>query len=333
LARAGRKGSVLVRLAHPSRHPSAFTLIELLVVIAIIAVLLALLLPAVQKAREVAARTQCQNNVKQIGLALHNYESANGSWPPQSTFPTTPTGSSPPRGSWMTKVLPYFEQEAAYRAYNPNLHWDDPANEVAVKTQIKILLCPMAEPDRLSFEYTRFTSATPRFFLYGAPTDYTNIGGIGTALGNSLGIPPSDRTGVLGFEPVRVLEVTDGTSNTILVTECANRPQLWQQRQRVDHLPPPVPWSSTADRPFTTGGVWASHLKGFIIDGAGADGRTNGGPCAMNCSNDNEVYSFHTSGSNALMADGSVRFLRSSIEVRTLAFLTTRSGGEIVPFD
>src|SRR5262249_28609605 len=149
---------------------------------------------------------------------------------------------------------------------------------------------------REGFEYTRFTTTTPRFFLYGAPTDYTNVGGVGTALAATLTPPPADRTGVLGDVPVRVWEVTDGTSNTMLVTECANRPQLWQRRQRVDHLPPPVPWSSTADRPFVTGGVWASHLKGFLIDGAGTDGRTNGGPCALNCSNDNEVYSFHSGG-------------------------------------
>jgi prepilin-type processing-associated H-X9-DG protein len=101
----------------------------------------------------------------------------------------------------------------------------------------------------------------------------------------------------------------------------------------VDQLPPPVPWSSTSDQPFLTGGVWASHLKGFLIDGAGTDGRTSGGPCAMNCSNDNEIYSFHSGGANALMADGSVRSLSESIDIRTLAALTTRAGGEVAPLD
>ena len=303
----------------------AFTLIELLVVIAIIAVLVGLLLPAVQKVREAASRTTCQNNLKQIGLALHNYESAAGTWPAQST--------NAPRGSWITQILPHIEQGNVARLYNPALNWDDPANAAAVTTRIKLLLCPSADKDRDGFEYTRFTTATPRFFLYGAPTDYTNVGGVGSALAASLSPPPADATGVLGSVPVRVLQVTDGLSNTILVTECANRPQLWQRRRRVDALPPPAHWSSTSDKPYVTGGVWASHLKGFLIDGAGADGSTNGGTCAMNCSNDNEVYSFHPGGANALLADGSVRFLRDATPVPALAALVTRAGGEVVTPD
>src|SRR5437762_3699087 len=128
-----------------SAHRRGFTLIELLVVIAIIAVLIGLLLPAVQKVREAAARLQCQNNLKQIGLALHNYESVNGFWPAQSTSPPTAKGTAPPRGSWITRILPYIEQGAVYQMYNPDLHWHDPANEAAVKTRIKILLCPSAD--------------------------------------------------------------------------------------------------------------------------------------------------------------------------------------------
>ena len=307
-----------------------FTLIELLVVIAIIAVLIGLLLPAVQKVRAAAARLQCQNNLKQIGLAMHNYESSYSSWPAQSTGPTTPTAGTLPAGSWMTKILPYIEQGNVYQLYNPNLDWYDPANQTAVNTHIATLFCPVSDQTRAGFEYTRFTISTPRFFLNGAPTDYTNVGGVGTALVASLTPPPADPTGILGTQPVRILQVTDGLSNTVLVTECANRPQLWQLNQLVSQLPPPVPWSSSSDMPFVTGGVWASHLKGFLIDGAGFDGRTNGGPCAMNCSNDNEVYSLHSGGANFLLADGSVHFITETISIQTLAALSTRAGGETI---
>jgi prepilin-type N-terminal cleavage/methylation domain-containing protein/prepilin-type processing-associated H-X9-DG protein len=305
--------------------PSAFTLIELLVVIAIIAVLIGLLLPAVQAAREAAARAWCKNNLKQIGLALHNHEGSRGTWPAQSTFA--------PRGSWITQILTEIEQGTISKVYDEKLDWDHPANSTAVQTRIGILLCPSADRDRDGFEYTRFTSATPRFFMYGAPTDYTNVGGIGTALAARLGSRPADLVGILGEQPVRLADVTDGLSNTILVAESCNRPRLWQKRRSVDQLPPPAPWSVNSDKPFVSGGVWASHLKGFLIDGAGQDGRTNGGPCSMNCSNDNELYSAHTGGSNALFADGSVRFLRETTPIPTLAALVTRAGGEVVQGD
>lgn len=320
-------------LLTPQSLRRAFTLIELLVVIAILAVLIGLLLPAVQKVREAAARMTCQNHLKQIGLALHNYEATHASWPAQSTSPPTTTATTPPRASWFTLLLPFLEQDNVYRLYQNDQHWHEPVNSTAVLTRIKILLCPSADQGREGTEYTRFTSATPRFHLYGAPTDYTNVGGVGTALAASLVPPPSDRTGVLGDRPMKVLEVVDGLSNTILVTECANRPQLWQRRQRVSSLPPPVPWSSSSDQPFVTGGVWASHLKGFLIDGAGTDGRTNGGPCAVNCSNDNEVYAMHSGGANALLADGSVRMLNESLSISVLAALATRAGGETVALE
>ena len=110
-----------------------------------------------------------------------------------------------------------------------------------MQTRIGILLCPSADRDREGFEYTRFTSATPRFFMYGAPTDYTNVGGIGTALAARLGSRPADMVGILGEQPVRLAEVTDGLSNTILVAESSNRPQLWQKRRSVDSSRPPPP--------------------------------------------------------------------------------------------
>jgi prepilin-type processing-associated H-X9-DG protein len=265
-----------------------------------------------------------------IGLARHNYESPHGSCSAQSTRPATTTPTTPARADWMTKILPYFEQGSVFQLYSSNLDWDDPANQAAGRVGLNVFLCPSADQGREEFEYTHFTTSTPRFFLYAKPTDYTNVGRIGPSLAATLSPPPVDTTGVLGTQPVKIAQVSDGLSNTILVTECANRPQLWQRRQLVSQLPPSAPWSSSSDKPFVTGGVWASHLKGFLIDGAGSDGRTNGGPCAMNCSNDNEIYSFHSGGANALMADGSDRFLHESMDVRTLTALATRAGGEVI---
>jgi prepilin-type N-terminal cleavage/methylation domain-containing protein/prepilin-type processing-associated H-X9-DG protein len=332
----------------PSR-PRAFTLIELLVVIAIIAVLIGLLLPAVQKVREAANRAKCQNNLKQIGIALHNYESALGCWPLQSVSPTT-ANPQLKRGSWITQALPYFEQTAVFGTYDQTLHWDDAGNAAAVMARVTLLICPSAPPVNEEFEWTKLGSDPARTKHYGARTDYTNIGGISSSLNATLPIQHPDpfNAGVLKpnvtfgpgptfaeipQQPVRVLEVTDGLSNTILVAECAARPDLYQKGRFVPDGTTPKTWSTSSPDPWPTGGVWASHLKGFAIDGSDpATGATNTTPgtCSLNCTNDNEVYAFHTGGAGALFADGSVRFLRESVSVATLAYLVTRNGGETV---
>ncbi len=330
-----------------SRGRSGFTLIELLVVIAVIGILVALLLPAVQAAREAARRMQCGSNLKQLGLALHNYESTYRMWPAHSSFPSPGPGYRTPRGSWITRILPYIEQEGLFTLYNQNLNWHDPLNDAAVKARLPIVTCPSA-PNRDGFEWTILVgyanastttpTLTPRTFYYGATTDYTNIGGIGSALNNSL--PPASKlgdplnSGILKANAVSLAEVTDGLSNTILVSECAGRPLLYQKGRVVPDGTTPKTWSGTASvtRPLPTGGVWSSHSKGFLIDGAQPNGFTNTVPgrCSVNCSNDNEIYAFHPGGANALFADGSVRLLEASISMQTLIALATRSGGEVV---
>ena len=327
-----------------------FTLIELLVVIAIIAVLVALLLPAVQQAREAARRSQCTNNLKQIGLALHNYESTLGRWPAASTSPLPGDLFNYARGSWMTKILPYCDMANLYNIYDQNVDWLAPANSIPVSKNVPLFNCPSA-PERPGSEWTvlvNYANATtttatlvPRAFYYGATTDYTNVGGIGTALNNSL--PATLRladplnSGILKSEPVRLAEVSDGLSNTILVTECAARPLLYQKGVLVKDGAVTRTWSGSAsvNRPLPTGGVWASHNKGFLVDGAQPNGYTNTppGPCPINCSNDNEIYSFHAGGANTCMADGSVRFLGASMSLEVLIALVTRNGGEINPPD
>jgi prepilin-type N-terminal cleavage/methylation domain-containing protein/prepilin-type processing-associated H-X9-DG protein len=324
-----------------------FTLVELLVVIAIIGILVGILLPAVQAAREAARRMQCSNNLKQIGLALHNYESAHRAWPAQSSGPTPGKDFRARRGSWFTSSLPYLEQDGLFQSFNPALHWHDVGNLAAVSAPVSAFRCPSV-PDRKGFEWTVLvdyanattTTATlsARTFFDGALTDYANVGGISTQLNAVL--PPAQRLsdplncGILKTTSVKLAEVTDGLSNTLLVVECAGRPQLYQVGRLVADGTTPKTWSGTSsvNRPFPTGGVWASHNKGFVIDGAQTNGNTaiRPGTCSINCSNDNEVYSFHTGGAQALLADGSVQFLTASLPIEQLVAFASRGGSEVV---
>ncbi len=324
-----------------------FTLVELLVVIAIIGVMVSLLLPAVQAAREAARRMQCGNNLKQIGLALHNYESAHKVFPAQSSGPAPGIHFNARRGSWFTSILPFMEQNTLADQYDWQFNWHDANNSTAVMTEVPTFRCPSA-PGRRGFEwavlinYANATTTTmttlPRDFYSGAITDYANVGGISSQLNNAL--PAHQRlsdplnSGILKSKAVRLAEVTDGLSNTILVVECAGRPDLFQNGRLVPDGATPKTWSGTASvtRPFPTGGVWASHNKGFLVDGAQVDGNTaiRPGTCSVNCSNDNEVYSFHPGGANVLMTDGSVSFITASLPIEQLAAMVSRNGSEVV---
>ncbi len=336
------------------KNRTAFTLIELLVVIAIIAVLIALLLPAVQQAREAARRTQCKNHLKQMGLAIANYESTFARFPADFYQPEGIRGMwNTPRSSWMVAILPYFDQANLYQKYNLNANWHDPANEVVVKTSIPGFLCPSAAA-REGFDWSVLidypggtASYGNREFFYGALTDYTNSGGIHPSLNATLpanlqlsnpyytGILTTDlsnRATTLRYCN-RMRDVTDGLTNTIMVSECAARPQLYQLGKLIPDGSPKT-WGGGASltRPFPTGGVWSSHNKSFVINGSAPDGNTtaNVGSCSINCSNDNELYSFHTGGVNTLMGDGSVRFLGASISMQTLIGLISRDGNEVL---
>ena len=293
---------------------SAFTLIELLVVIAIIAILIGLLLPAVQKVRESAARMSCSNNMKQFGLALHNYAGSNDNKLPASRV--TVGGVSKFR-SWTPVVLAYVEQDNVARLWDFNTKWNKTTNLTTSQNNFKVFQCPSAPgvPRR---------QAGP--VLLGAG-DYGSVNSIRRRFYTANGVPnfpmagtkPGDEVpGALAKEmDTPILAITDGTSNTIMIAEDAGRPNLFQQSRDTG--------TNTSD-----GWGWADPDCGFSVDGVQADLRTPGGTCFMNCTNDSELYSFHTGGINVCLADGSVRFLRSSIAPATLAALVTREGGDIV---
>jgi prepilin-type N-terminal cleavage/methylation domain-containing protein len=310
------------------RDRSAFTLIELLVVIAIIAMLIGLLLPAVQMAREAAARLQCQNNLKQMGIALQNYEGIFRTLPPASIGPPNLATPPPPnRHGWVAFTLPWIEQENVRQGYDFNVHWYDPPNANIIQTPLNTYHCPSADFGR---------KAVSKSSAYGERTaaawDYASVNVSSYVPGYSGSSAAERRKGVMNDrEGSTISQITDGLSNTLLITECANRPQYWVLGRIRSDLQ-----AQTSTPPAAigevTGGVWAEHQKAVSIGGASPDGTITigGGPCAINCTNDWEIYAMHPSGANGLTADGAVRFLSASMSIDVLAAFGSRAGGEAV---
>lgn len=323
------------------RSRRGFTLIELLVVIAIIAILIGLLLPAVQKVREAAARTKCQNNLKQMGLAAHNYESAMGGLPPVAyddaaladqtpTFPAQIPASQLPRSIHFL-LLPYIEQSNISVKFDPTQDWRELVNRPLAQSMIPIYVCPSAPSGNRTRSFNPITPPFGGGTVTGYVTDYLVFARVRSTINTTTLLSASVNSGwnaaTRPNTETKIIAITDGTSNTIMMMEAAGGPQEY----RLGKL---YSTSNTSDTQ-----MWADHRNYHIFDGSdpstGASGSGSSTSAnrtlAVNGTNQAEPYSFHTGGINVLRADGSVYFLRQTVTVGVVAGLLTRSHGEILP--
>ncbi len=338
-------------MSSKTRRPG-FTLIELLVVIAIIAVLIGLLLPAVQKVREAAARMQCSNNMKQLGLAMHNYHDTFSMFPASSYTTLLPAPGNPSGTvhSWRAFTLDFIEQGNIGRIYDKNQNWYAPANLPAVSTTIKTFLCPSALQRGTILSVKKKVgsgSVTITFTTPPGPTDYDTMNTVKAGqyggIFNLGYLPGPELINSVMFkdQTSRIADILDGTSNTGMIWECSSRPDIRLNGKLV--------LSAGNDQGF----CWADHDGPFSVDmtnpnATPADYTGNvAGPNVfwpknninpanlqkyskfMNASNDNEVFSFHPGGSNVCFADGSVRFLAENTDVKVLAAIVTAHAGEV----
>ena len=307
-----------------SRRRRGFTLVELLVVIAIIGILVALLLPAIQAAREAARRTQCTNRIKQIGLAVLNYESAKKTLPlaytpnytggiyhgpcPLGTAVTGNPSNNLKNHNVISFILPYMEQQSLYDQIDFKYDWNSAVgavgrtpNATVVKVDIPDLICPTAptRPDAYASDYALCTA------ILEGPYCTQEAAGLATTKRSK-----DKLHGLLDDVPVQLRKVTDGLSKTFMFFEDSARPLTYQKGAEVTGA--------------TTGSQWADP-KQYFVWGNSSCGLTS----VMNCTNDNEIYSFHPGGCIFVFGDGSAAFITDSLDFETFVSLFTRAADDV----
>jgi prepilin-type N-terminal cleavage/methylation domain-containing protein len=344
----------------PGRGPRSrgFTLIELLVVIAIIAILIALLLPAVQQAREAARRTQCKNHMKQLGLAIHNYESTFTKFPSAGEYTDRRTATynrTFTATSTFMQILPYIDQAPAYNAYNMNYNYTNSANSgnaAVARTKVPPFLCPSngnTPPETLGYGLTDYM-----------PIAYTDVGDDGVRYKSSVwalqasGFYGGDIDSFLGCHNT-IAACTDGTSNTIAMFEANGRQVSTIGNYQLGAVMHPTPGTANyiypgVDTTQSLGsagesapGRWADPDSGSGVSGPPANrgalinqNKTPmGGPptcpwTTNNCGPNDEPFSMHVGGAHALMGDGTVRFISENISYLIVRNLSARAEGYVV---
>lgn len=275
-------------------------MIELLVVIAIIAVLIALLLPAVQQAREAARRSQCKNNLKQIALALHNYESSLTVFPSGVLGATGGSSAAEKLTTWAAMILPMMDQSNLYNQYNFNLRFDDAANATAVIQKLPIYICPSQNDSIIINKY--------------GPGHYAANAGVTPGTNDGLFFPLS---------AIRMRDVIDGTSNTVAVGEIAYEIGGWARGA----INGGGGGGGGGGQAFGRG-----VMRWWVALAACAEPGIN--PSVTTCSNSTErlfqFSSLHVGGCQFALLDGSVRFLSEDMSTAVFRGLITRAGGEVI---
>jgi prepilin-type N-terminal cleavage/methylation domain-containing protein len=324
----------------PMRKRLGFTLIELLVVIAIIAILIGLLLPAVQKVREAAARMSCSNNLKQIGLALHNFHDVNYALPAWGYNFPNPAPQDQGHAA-LAVILGFLEQDNVIKLARPDLPLLTPPNlpaplgtSPAGLARIKVYECPSAPSRTLNYG--------PFFGVGNLPlglTDYAPMKGVHSgfparcAPTTLVGMSNTDmeECGVFGRRPIypkttdrKLTDIGDGTSNTIMIVEDAGRHQRYARGK-------PVTPNAPGDTGWLLNAAWGDYNVRVRLDGWSGDGLVErGGCCVVNCSNHQEPYGFHSGGVMTVRGDGSVQFLKENVAPAVMVALISASGGEVL---